>query len=377
MQFCEGAYGREGIRHFLRDVLAMANAAVDGNRYIVTGVRFDQSGERQVDPIDAEDFSGKPYYEALVAEFIEPPINIKYKPVTVDGRSVGVYAIGDCRDQPYMMRIDYSERLRRGDAYTRVDNVAVKIGRRILFRMFDKRTTNFIGEDTIEVGFPGEAIQKKLRLPTVDMSQLPSEVQYAKLNQLADVRENAKDSGSTTTLARMVHMRLFGSDDPYEDRTPTTLLSEMEEIRKKHEADDHRFLFDENAQKLQLVFLNNGDEPIQNASITLLMPNHDAFYAATSLTAPGNVIEFADYPTVSTRRNKIVVSSTVGEIPVGVPIEAFELPMRYCAGAEMDGKRMTLLYKLFGSNLQQPVEGRLSLAFQSTERSQQQTPSTG
>jgi len=242
VQFCEGAYGREKIRHFLRDVLAMANAAVDGNRYIVTGVRFDKSGERQLDSIGPEDFSGKPYYQALVAEFIEPPINIKYKPVTVDGHSIGVYEIADCRDQPYMMRVDYSERLRRGDAYMRVDNVAVKIGRRVLFRMFDNRTTNFIGEDTIEVGFPGEAIQKKLRLPTVDMSQLPSEVQYAKLNQLADVRENAKDSGSTTTLARMVHMRLFGSDDPYEDRTPTTLLSEMEEIRKKHEADDHRFL---------------------------------------------------------------------------------------------------------------------------------------
>ena len=342
----------------------MANASVDGNRYIVTGIRFDESGERQVNPIDHKDFSGKPFYPALVAEFIEPPINIKYKPSTVDGQRVGVYEIGDCRDKPYMMRVDYSERLRRGDAYIRVDDTAVKIGRRILFHLFDNRADNFTQEDTIEVGFPGEVIQKNLSLPTVDMSRLPSEIQYAKLNQLADVRENAKDSGSTTTLARMVHMRLFGSDDPYEDRTPTALLSEMEEIRKKHEADDHRFLFDENAQKLQLVILNQGDAPIQNASITLLLPNHEAFYAATSLTAPGDSIEFADYPTVSTRRNKIVVSSTVGEIPAGTPIEAFELPVRYCAGTDLDGKRMTLLYKLFGSNLRQPVEGRLSLAFQ-------------
>ena len=88
VQFCEEAYGIAGIQRFLRDVLAMANASVDGNRYIVTGIRFDQSGERQVNPIDHKDFSGKPFYPALVAEFIEPPINIIYKPSTVDGQRV-------------------------------------------------------------------------------------------------------------------------------------------------------------------------------------------------------------------------------------------------------------------------------------------------
>ena len=43
VQFCEDAYGAEGIRCFLRDVLAMANAAVNGKRYIVTGVSFDKN----------------------------------------------------------------------------------------------------------------------------------------------------------------------------------------------------------------------------------------------------------------------------------------------------------------------------------------------
>ena len=56
VQFCEEAYGNAGIQRFLRDVLAMANASVDGNRYIVTGIRFDESGERQVNPIDHKDF---------------------------------------------------------------------------------------------------------------------------------------------------------------------------------------------------------------------------------------------------------------------------------------------------------------------------------
>ena len=35
VQFRTQTYGSEGLRAFLRDVLALANASVDGNRYIV------------------------------------------------------------------------------------------------------------------------------------------------------------------------------------------------------------------------------------------------------------------------------------------------------------------------------------------------------
>lgn len=160
VQFRESAYGSQGIRRFLRDVLAMANAAVDGNRYIITGIRFDRENQRQVNSIDLEDFSGKPFYLALVAEFIEPPIPITHRAVIMDGQRVGVYEIGDCQDKPYMMRVDYSEQLRRGDAYLRVDDAAIKIGRRILFNMFDNRAKSVAIEENVEIGFAGEVIQK-------------------------------------------------------------------------------------------------------------------------------------------------------------------------------------------------------------------------
>lgn len=370
VQFRERAYGSQGVRHFLRDVLAMANAAVDGNRYIVTGIRFEGENQRHACSIDLDDFSGKPFYQALVAEFIEPPIPIIYRAVIVDGQRVGVYEIGDCQDKPYMMRVDYSEQLRRGDAYVRADDAVIKIGRRILFNMFDDRAKSVAPDDNVEIGFAGEVIQKKLYLPTVDLNQLPSAIEHGKLNQLVDVREKARDSGSTTTMARMVHMRLFGSDEPYEDRSPTTLLAEMEQIRQKHESDDHHFLFEENAQRLQLVVFNQGDAPIQNASLTLFMPNHDAFYIATSLASLGDAIEFADYPTVSAKGKKITVSSNVGEVPVGVQTDAFELPLRFCAGTELNDKQMTVRYKLFGSNLRQPIDGSLSLAFRGVKQEQ-------
>ena len=65
----------------LRDVLALANAAVDGPRYIVVGIEFDAKGRKRIHPVDRDDFSGKPAYHALVTDHIEPPIRVRYQSV--------------------------------------------------------------------------------------------------------------------------------------------------------------------------------------------------------------------------------------------------------------------------------------------------------
>ena len=152
VQFRPEAYGNESLRAFLRDVLALANASVEGNRYIVVGVDFDDKGRKRTHAIDAEDFSGKPSYQSLANEFIEPPIRIRYKPVSFDGTRIGVFEIGDCQDRPYMMRADFSEQLRRGDAYKRVKNAPVKMGRRQLMELFERKFRDSVSAGDIEVG---------------------------------------------------------------------------------------------------------------------------------------------------------------------------------------------------------------------------------
>ena len=129
---CKRTYGKSGVEQFLRDVIAMANASVEGPRYIITGAEFDGKGRKRMLGVPREDFSGKPAYQSLANEHIEPPVRIRYEPVNVEGERVGVFQIGECQDRPYMMRIDYSETLRRGDAYARIKNNTVKLGRRQL-----------------------------------------------------------------------------------------------------------------------------------------------------------------------------------------------------------------------------------------------------
>ena len=239
VQFRRKEYGNGEIRSFLRDVTAMANAAVRGSRYIVVGMEVDSNGKKRLHSVPETNFSAKPSYQSLVMDFIEPPVRLRYKPVMVGEKRLGVFEIPDCQDRPYMMRIDHSETLRRGDAYVRVNNGAIKLGRKQLQSMFEKKFHESVSEKRIEIGFPGEIIHKDLNIKTVDLAKLPSAIARVKLEQLLNVSTSAKKSGSTTVMSRLMHARLFGSDSPYESKSPAQLMEEMAQLDKIHFDDDN------------------------------------------------------------------------------------------------------------------------------------------
>ena len=371
VQFRSHAYGNDGVRSYLRDVLAMANASVEGPRYIVVGVDFDTGGRKTTHAIDASDFAGKPSYQSLANEFIEPPVRIRYKPVSLDGTRVGVFEIGDCQDRPYMMRIDFDEQLRRGDAYKRVNDAAVKMGRRQLMELFERKFRDSVSAGNIEIGFPGDIIHKEIPIPTCDLSQMPSALASRKLEEMLRIRKMSRNSGSTTMVARLTHARLYGTEDPYVDRSPDDITGELREIRLKYRNQDDNFLFHERAQDLQLVIYNQGEEQINDASLSLALPNHTDFYVADQLPkrqVNGRFVdrtpdEQASYPAVSLKDDAIQVSCAIGDIPAGEPVHAFALPLRLCVGRDLQGRRFGLSYALYGQNLRAPAKGQLKLTF--------------
>jgi hypothetical protein len=371
IQFRRHAYGNEGIRSFLRDVLALANASVEGNRYIVVGVDLDEKGRKRTQPVRTEDFSGKPSYQSLANEFIEPPVRIRYKPVSIDGTRIGVFEIGDCQDRPYMMRVDYSETLRRGDAYKRVNNAVIKMGRRQLMELFEDKFRDSVSAGDIEVGFPGEIIHKDLAIPTCDLSQMPSALASNKLQEMLNVRSMSGNSGSTTMVARLTHARLFGAADPYVERSPEDIMVELNQIRSKYRDQDNHFLFHECAERLQLVVYNQGEDPIIDASLSLALPNHNSFYVADKLPkrpthnsfVDRTPDEIANYPTVTLKDDAVNITAKIGDIAPGEPVEIFLSPLLLCVGDELSGRRFGIRYALHGQNLRAPAKGQLKLRF--------------
>ncbi len=371
VQFRKNAYGKNGVQSFLRDVLAMANAAVEGSRYIVTGAEFDARGRKRLYGVDREDFSGKPAYQSLANEHIEPPIRIRYQPVTIEGERLGVFEIGDCQDRPYMMRVDFSEALRRGDAYARLNNSAIKLGRRQLQNLFEKKFRDSVSATNIEIGFPGDIIHKDKKLATCSLAQLPSAIASSKLHELIEAKTQVHASTSNTMVARLTHARLFGTDSPYEERSTDDIRAEMRQIERRYHNHDQHFLFSENGSDLQLVVLNQGDENLNDASLTFALPNHTSFHVASQLPKlprddrfiDRTPAEHADYPAVTARDNAINVSVKLGDIPPGEPVEVFKAPLRLCVGTDLKGRRIGIQYSLFAQNLRTAATGKLRLLF--------------
>ena len=371
VQFRKHAYGKNGVQSFLRDVLAMANAAVEGSRYIVTGAEFDARGRKRLLGVDREDFSGKPAYQSLANEHIEPPIRIRYQPVTIEGECLGVFEIGDCQDRPYMMRIDFSESLRRGDAYARRNNSAIKLGRRQLQSLFEKKFRDSVSAANIEIGFLGDIIHKDKKLVTCSLAQLPSAIASSKLHELIEAKSQVQASAANTMVARLTHARLFGTDSPYEERSTDDIRAEMRQIERRYFNHDQHFLFSENGTDLQLVVLNQGDENLNDASLTFALPNHNALYVAGQLPKlprddrfiDRTPAEQADYPAVTARDNAISISVKLGDIAPGEPIEVFKTPLRLCIGSELKGRRIGIQYSLFAQNLRSAATGKLRLLF--------------
>lgn len=371
VQFRNKAYGRDEIRRFLRDVIAMANAPVDGPRYIVVGMGFGSKGQKKVYAVDQQDFSGDPAYRKLVTEFVEPMLQVRYQPVISEGKRIGVFEIADCQDRPYMMRADYSENLRRGDAYVRVKNMPVKLGRRQLQSMFERKFVDSVSAEKVEIGFPGEIIHKDISVRTIDLSQIPSLVASEKIRQLVEIRNSSKNRGSTTMIARLTHARLFGSDEPYENRSPEELIRELQEIQHKHANDDQHFLFEKHVEQLQLVVFNQGEEPIEDASLKIVMPKHPGLHVAQQLPmlqrddkyVARSPAEIADYPSVDFKDDAVHVTNMLGDVPTDAPVQAFTLPLRIYVGAELKGRKLGIRYSLDGRNLRRPAKGKLRLLF--------------
>lgn len=369
IQFRKNKYGKSGAREFLRDLMAIANADVDGSRYIIVGAGFDAGGHKQLAGVARDDFSGKPSYLALAREFIEPPVRLRYESVIVDDTRIGVYEIGDCQDRPYMMRKDFSETLRRGDAYMRAGERAVKMNRRQLQTLFEKKFRESVSGDSIEIGFPGEIIHKDKRVPVCDLSQLPSETAATNIRQFMEVKTRMKAAGGNTMVARLTHARLFGTDSPYQDRSPEELAEEMHQIRRQYRDQDEHYLFETHGQPLQFVVYNQGDEPVRDASLTVVMPNHEAFYVANRLPRlleDGNFVdrmpsEQADYPSVTLSDDKVRVSANLGDVPVGEIVEVFTRPLIICAGRDLAGRRIGIRFALHASNLRAPARSKLRL----------------
>ncbi len=367
--FRRGAYTRQSQEELLRDVVSLANANVEGERVIILGVEAGVHGATIFD-IPREAIDGTHRYHGVIRDFIEPPLNMLARSLTVDGKHLVALILDDCQDKPYMMRADHSERLRRGDAWIRVKTENQRMGRRQLEAVFADRFAEALYTGKVEVGFDGNMLSQEMTVNTADAELLPSKDAKEKLTTLIEAKEQkGAIADENTFITRLTHARLFGADQPYQSHSVSELRKELDNLVERYRDHDDYFRFEQHGQKVNLALVNQSEQELKGASIALMVPRASKFLLARRAPVnPANELKArkvyddeSSYPTVSELEKAYQVTENLGNVAPGQSLLAFKEPLRLFADKSLAGQKVTLFYKLYGRNLRQPISGKLFL----------------
>ena len=231
LDFKATQYKKEAYVALLKDVLAMANATLPGDKYIIIGVKALADGTREFPGIQ-EEFVDEATYQQLIHANVEPEITITYCPVQWDGKLLGVFTIKACTDKPYMMKKAYgssptdeaaSKILRAGEIWIRKGSSQYPVLRRDLDNMLSIK--RHVGEDQVSIVPLGmDETSNKILIPK--RISLPSEEETERLKRELENRNKGQNTPvSASKVGTFIVHRLAHQSE-------AELLEELKRVKK-------------------------------------------------------------------------------------------------------------------------------------------------
>jgi hypothetical protein len=358
----------------LKDLIAMANANVAGNRHIIVGLKHLPDGTRKSWGINRSEFVDSATYHQLARENIEPEIHFDYSPYELEGHLLGVLRIYNCNDQPYMMRKDYIS-LRAGDAWIRKGSHQPRLMRADLNRIWEKRTNEFTAN--IKIGFDSAGMPKEIARPAMGEVQLPSDQAATRIREILAEREQALPPGDALMLRHLIETGMFPKmglgPTPYAQRGSNELRENLSKVKDTYRESDLHALYEQHASRVNLSILNEGDTYIEDASIEIKIPKVNGLRVASKIyPEPDRSGPFAvphlslyglrrHYPSVKNYKEHIVIFQSVGTLRHGILERAFQEPLRVVFGSELIGQKVLLECTLYGKQLRIPRKEILTI----------------
>lgn len=368
------------VKHFyealLKDVLSMANANLIDDRYIVVGVEHRADGTREFCGIPENEFVDSATYHQLIRENIEPEVHFDYQPYRFGGVLLGVFRIHSTADQPYMMRKQYGQTLRAGDAFIRKGTHQTRLLRSDLDRMFQSREAKE-SAGPVEIGFDIGGMPTDFSLPALGNLELPSARAAAKIRAILAERERAAQNPSLASFGHRVigagALGLAYQDTSYAQRSSEQLRIDLQSVEETYHGNDMHEMFELKATKLNLRVKNAGTSYIEDASIRVIVPKVEGFKIADqvyhkpqdNLGMPGynlaGLLGGPVYPRVVEDENSFIISANIGNLRHGIPAKAFDQPIRVLARRSLVGRKLNFECTLYGKQLRAPQRSTLTV----------------
>ncbi|MDQ7839236.1 MAG: ATP-binding protein [Thermodesulfobacteriota bacterium] len=383
-------YKKDQYEELIKDIMAIANADFNNERYIIVGVKHCPDGSRQYLPIDRTEFVDSATYQQIIRENIEPDINFDYVPYEFEGKLLGCFKIyAREEDQPYMMKKDYNK-LKKGDSFIRKGTYQPKMERRDYERIFEKRKKADIFDGCVELGFTGTDYEREITLTINGGKRLPSQRAAEKIEKILEEKKQeeriVQEKLNTTTsdhlssltnvfsrialqnqiqMAQLPRLSSDLSPRPYDQRSIEELEQDLKEVQETYKEDDIYEFFEINAHTINITILNNGRAYIEDASVKLEIKKIDGLIIPEKICPKPNhgllpQIDFPyetwNYPDIQSDDVLVSISQKIGNIRHYIPTEAFKTPIRMVLLKNLAGETIEILCKIFGKNLVRPIE---------------------
>jgi hypothetical protein len=363
LAFRELAYTPADIGQFLKDALALANAEVEGPRFLVMGV-LDVPGSKRAFPgLTPESISRmRRALPAMLARSVEPRLRSELRLLKLRDADVAVLCFRECDEAPYLLRKSVAG-LPAGVGWLRRGTTRSQLRRADLERLFARRLATTSTAADVRIAFAGDPPCEAIELPVLDLADLPSALAAKRLRQLLEGQEHAKDVlGKTETrMSRLLHAQIFGIERPYEQHSSASLRLKIDKANNEHAVADQYYELAVRAHKLELVAHNRGDVALESVVLRLRLPNlpgigvADKAYSAAGVDAKAT----AAYPLVRVGNRVIDIEADIGSLAAGATVAAFREPPRLWLREDAAGKSIALDYEVHARELREPVRDTL------------------
>lgn len=369
LDFKATQYKREQHQAFLKDVISMANANISGDKYIVIGVKINGNGNREFLGL-TEPMIDSAIYQQLINENIEPELTINYSSVNIDDKSLAIFIISGCDNQPYMMKKDYGD-LKRGNAFIRRGSFQTPLLRSDFDRIYENKNDKSFFSGELLVVFT-DSNRQELAISVRPGKLLPSDVAAERIKAEIKRKNSPTVPGHIQYIQDMMNSNL--NDNNY--KTIPELEAELSRIKETYIMEDLYDKFENQATKVNLTIYNKGIEYVKDASIEVnfsvqtgieiagYVPKKPNSFGVASFMETYEFHQRTSYPIVIQKDGAYQISQFIGDLKHHIPIDAFVSPLRMYLSQEVRSGDIPVKCRVLGENIKRPIEQDLILRIQ-------------
>ncbi len=361
-----------GKEEMVKEVIGLANARVDGPRYILFGVNPGAMEGSKIVGIDEGAIADLKKAHRHISELIEPAVSLAFIYDKFGGKLVGALEISDCDEGPFVVGQDYSRELSRGKSWIREGRELREVDIAELARVDSPEPTEVIDEaelidplavPDIDVGFNDDPDSKVIQLSIPDTSDPPFANEILDAGDNKDLKQTIRDAVNTvTTRILKLARKSPGESDP---NSSTDVVRAAQDLCS--DADNH-YYYEQKALQLNLMACNKGTHSVRDVRIELGFPIVEGFDIADRIYAnpfdkrAQAEVKKLGYPKVEHRNNAIFVRDTIGVLEPNSPVPALKCALRMAVGPAMQNRKLAILYTLRRQD-QNVGQGRLKIEF--------------